>query len=202
MEAQVSEILENILGLLGLEGSFEVVEGSEEVTVSIETEDAGRLIGYKGETLDSLQLIVNLIASKNSETFKRVVIDVGGWRKNKEGDLENHAREWAQEVLESNQEINLDPMPSWQRRIIHMVVSEIDGVESESVGEGRDRHLVVRPASGAKRKAPSEKVDEEVEKSTELETSSDETSNSEAEIASEPEAPRNDNAEDSKPSSK
>lgn len=164
MEAKVSEILENVLGLLGLEGSFEVVEGPEEVTVSIEAEDAGRLIGYRGETLDALQLLVNQILNRQiteGESFKRVVVDVGGWRKSKEGDLERRARHWAEEVLEGSKEIELEPMPSWQRRIIHMVVSEIEGVESESMGEGRDRHLVIRPAEKARK--TSKKANKEVE---------------------------------------
>lgn len=150
MEAKVSEILENILGLMALEGSFEVTEGPEEVLVSIETNDAGRLIGFKGETLDALQLLVNLIANKGMEdSYKRVVVDVAGWRKSKEGDLERRARSWANEAKESGKEIELDPMPSWQRRIVHMVVSDVEGVESESLGEGRERHLVIKPASVA-----------------------------------------------------
>ena len=155
MEAQVSEVLENILGLLALEGSFEVVEGPEEVTVSIEASDPGRLIGFKGETLDALQLLVNQIIGRQQEEggkFKRVIIDVAGWRKSKEGDLERRARSWAEEVKETGREIELDPMPSWQRRIVHMVISEIEGVESESVGEGRERHLVIKPAGKVSKK--------------------------------------------------
>ena len=148
MENQVSEILENILGLMALEGSFEVVEGPEEIMVTIEAVDAGRLIGYRGETLDSLQLLVNQILSHQvgNENFKRVIVDVEGWRKNKEADLERRARSWAEEVKESGQEIDLEPMPAWQRRIVHMIVGEVEGVESESVGEGKERHLVLRPA--------------------------------------------------------
>lgn len=175
MEAIVSEILENILGMLNLEGSFEVSEGPEEVSVSIQTTNPGRLIGFKGETLDALQLLVNQIASrKNEGEFKRVVIDVEGWRKNKEGDIERRARTWAEGVKESGKELELDPMPSWQRRVVHMVVSEITGVESESVGEGRDRHLVIRPAAeekaAKKTKAKKEKptgIVEETSKATE-----------------------------------
>lgn len=147
METKVSEILENILGLMALEGSFEVIEGAEEVAVNIETSSPGRLIGFRGETLDALQLLVNQILSKQSpDDFKRVIVDVGDWRKKKEAELEEHARSWAKEVLESNQEIELEPMPSWQRRIIHMITGEIEGVQSESLGEGRDRHLVIRPS--------------------------------------------------------
>ncbi|RJP46870.1 MAG: KH domain-containing protein [Armatimonadetes bacterium] len=147
MESRVSEILENILGLLGLEGSFEVVEGPEEVVVNIETTDPGRLIGFHGDTLDSLQLIVNMILSRQvgEGEFKRVVVDVEGWRKNKEADLERRTRAWAEEVKESGQEIELEPMPAWQRRIIHIITEDVEGVESESVGEGKDRHLVIKP---------------------------------------------------------
>lgn len=162
MEAKVSEILENILGLLALEGSFEVVEGPEEVTVTIEPNDPGRLIGFRGETLDALQLLVNQILSKQSpDEFKRVVVDVAGWRKNKEADLERRARNWAEEVIESQSPMELDPMPSWQRRIVHMIVSEIDGVESESMGEGKERHLVIRPFTGKKKVAAKEEAVEE-----------------------------------------
>lgn len=157
MEAKVSEVLENILGLMALEGSFEVVEGPDEITVSIEASDPGRLIGFKGETLDALQLLVNQIVSRMSkDDYKRVVVDVAGWRKSKEGDLERRARVWADEVKEDGREIELDPMPAWQRRIVHMVITDVEGVESESVGEGRDRHLVLKPAekkSAAKKKA-------------------------------------------------
>lgn len=145
MEDKVSEILENVLGLLALEGSFEVAEKEEEVEVSIEATDPGRLIGYRGETLDALQLLVNQILSKQvGEDFKRVIIDVKGWRKNKEEDLTKRAKQWAQQVLDSGKQIDLEPMPSWQRRIVHMTISETPGVESESVGEGSDRHLVLR----------------------------------------------------------
>lgn len=151
MEAKVADVLENILGLLALEGSFETVEGAEEVLVTIETDDAGRLIGNRGETIDALQLLVNQIVNKDNEQFKRVVIDVGSWRKHKEGELEAKSRRWADEVLQSGKEIEIDPIPSWQRRIIHLVIEDVEGVTSESIGEGRDRRLIIKPA-GQKQK--------------------------------------------------
>jgi len=147
VEAKVSEILENILGLLALEGSFEVVEGTDEVVVTVEPNDPGRLIGFRGETLDALQLLVNQIVSRQSpDEFKRVVVDVAGWRKNKEEDLAKRAKGWAQEVKESGKEMELEPMPSWQRRIVHLAIEEVEGVTSESIGEGWDRHLVIKTA--------------------------------------------------------
>ncbi len=165
MEQQLSDILDNLLGMLLLEGSYEIEEGDDSFLVSIETKDAGRLIGARGESLDALQLLVNQMLSRKvgEEGFKRVVIDVEGWRKQKEEDLAKDAESWGKQVVESGKEIELEPQSAWQRRIVHMVISEMDGVESESVGEGRDRHIVIKPASqpAGKDESAEEKPDAE-----------------------------------------
>jgi len=140
---KVAEVLEQLLGMLSLEGSFDIDETEEAVFVSIETDDAGRLIGHQGETLTALQQILNQIMFRQVDEPKRVILDVSGWRKNKEADLEARAKAWAEEVLETKAEMPLEPMPSWQRRIVHMVIEETAGLKSESVGDGPDRHLVI-----------------------------------------------------------
>ncbi len=148
METRLSEILDNILGLLLLEGSYEIAEDTEGFFVSIDTKDAGRLIGARGEFLESLQLIVNQIMSRNledkSNEFKRVILDVSDWRKQKEEELTQKAKEWAMQVLDSKKDLELEPMSSWQRRVVHMVAGEMKGIETESIGEGRDRHIVIK----------------------------------------------------------
>lgn len=149
-EDQLSEVLDNILGLLLLEGSYEIEEQEEGFSVSIETTDAGRLIGARGESLDGLQLLINQIMSKKigegspAGEFKRVILDVEGWRKQKEEDLARSANEWGKQVLETGKEIEVEPQSSWQRRVVHTVISEMPGLSSESVGEGRDRHIVIK----------------------------------------------------------
>lgn len=145
MEAKVSEVLENILGLLGLEGSFDVEERSDGVFVYIETQEAGKIIGRGGDTLSALQLVVNQIVSKQVENSKRVIIDVSNWRKGKEEELAHQARTWAQKVLDTGSEMELEPMPAWQRRIVHITIEGTKGVKSESVGEGLNRHLIIKP---------------------------------------------------------
>ena len=147
MEEKLSDILDNILGLLLLEGSYEIEEVEENFTVSIETKDAGRLIGARGESLDGLQLLINQIMSKKTGDgeFKRVILDVEGWRKQKEEELITRANEWGKQVLESGTEMEVEPQSSWQRRVVHTVISEMGGLSSESVGEGRDRHIVIKP---------------------------------------------------------
>lgn len=149
MEEKVSEILENILGLLGLEGSFEIEEKEDGVFISIDAVDPGILIGRNGETLSSLQLLLNLIASRQMPEgeLKRVVVDVSAWRKSKEEELAHKAKGWAEKVAESKEPMELQPMPAWQRRIVHMAIEETAGVKSESIGEGSERRLVISPAS-------------------------------------------------------
>lgn len=149
MQEQLSEILENILGLLLLEGSYDIQEEPDSFNVTIDTTDAGRLIGYRGESLEALQLVVNQIMARKiaeSTDFKKTVIDVSGWRQQKEEELSGKAKNWAESVLESGEPMELEPMSPWQRRVIHTAIGEIVGVESESVGEGRERHLIIKPA--------------------------------------------------------
>ncbi len=150
MEDKLGEVLDNLLGMLLLEGSYDIEEGEEGFNVSIETKDAGRLIGARGESLDGLQLLINqMVARKVGEgsparEFKRVIVDVEGWRKQKEEELAKSAQSWGEQVLESGKPFELEPMSPWQRRIVHMTIQEMKGLESESMGEGRDRHIVIK----------------------------------------------------------
>lgn len=146
MEEKLSEVLDNILGFLLLEGSYEIEEEEEGFLVSIETKDAGRLIGARGESLEGLQLLVNQIMSRKmgEEGFKRVILDVSGWRKQKEEELVSMAKDLAAQVRSSGKDIELEPLSPWQRRVVHMAISEMAGLVSESVGEGRDRHVVIK----------------------------------------------------------
>ncbi len=150
MQDKLTQILDNVLGLLLLEGSYDINENDDGLNVTIETQDAGRLIGFKGESLSALQLLVNQMLAKEEGEFKRVIIDVGGWRQNKEEQLKERTKAWIEEVKETKEEMELEPMPSWQRRIVHMVTAETDGVMSESIGEGRDRHLVIKLSDDTK----------------------------------------------------
>ena len=146
MEEKLSEVLDNLLGMLLLEGSYELEENDDSFLVAIDTKDAGRLIGARGESLDSLQLLVNQMVGRSVEQkdFKRVILDVSGWKKNKEEELTESAKQWGKQVLESGKELELEPQSAWQRRVVHMVISQMDGLSSESVGESRDRHIVIK----------------------------------------------------------
>ncbi len=157
MENQLSDVLDNLLGMLLLEGSYEIEENDDAFAVSIDTQDAGRLIGARGESLEGLQLLVNQMMSKKvgDGEFKRVLLDVSGWRKQKEEELIERTKEWGKIVLETGKEFEVEPQSSWQRRVVHTIISEMGGLSSESIGEGRERHIVIKLA-GEKDAEPKE----------------------------------------------
>lgn len=134
-----------ILKVLSVEGEVEVEENEEGFDVKLETQDSGIVIGHHGDTLEALQIVVSLILSKKLGEFKRVSIEVGDYKKNRSEYLTNLAMETKERVLSTNKEIYLPDLKSWERRIVHMLLQDDKEVLSESIGEGKDRVLVVKP---------------------------------------------------------
>ncbi|NCS32463.1 KH domain-containing protein [bacterium] len=145
--------VEEILQLMGVsyitpEVSFGDSEAvSVELTVSEDSEEgAGIIIGNHGETLLALEYIVALILNSGSEgEWRRVEVDIDGYRKRREQELSELAHRMAQKALESHQEIHLKPMSPADRRIVHTNLSKITGITTESDGQGRSRHIVIKP---------------------------------------------------------
>jgi spoIIIJ-associated protein len=142
---KVEEVVEKLLTGLGINAKTAVVEQEEEIAITLETEDTGMVIGYHGDTLESLQLILSLCIAKELGSFKRVSLEVGDYKKNRSDWLLNLANESKEKAVAENREIFLRDLKSWERRVIHMTLKDDGSVMSESVGEGKDRMLVVRP---------------------------------------------------------
>lgn len=142
---KVKKIVSEFLKSLQIEGDFEVSENDEGFEIKLETKDSGIVIGHHGDTLEALQIIMSLILSKKLGEFKRVSIEVGDYKKNRSEYLTNLALETKEKVLSSNKEIYLPDLKSWERRIVHLILQNDKEVSSESVGEGKDRVLVVKP---------------------------------------------------------
>lgn len=133
-----------LLGKLEIESSVSVSENEEGVVnVDISGDDLGILIGYHGETLSALQLILNLMTYKKLERWQPLVVDVGGWRKKREEALERLAKRMAERVKFSEEEQELPPMSPFERRVIHLTLSEDPKVSTESIGEDSERRVVV-----------------------------------------------------------
>lgn len=141
----VKEESEVLLKQLGIEGDCEVLLNEEGAEVIFNTSDTGIVIGYHGETLEALQLILSLLVSKKIGRFIRVSVDIGDYKKNRADFLQNLTLQTKARVLQENQELSLPNLKSWERRIVHMFLQDDEEVTSESIGEGRERVLVIKP---------------------------------------------------------
>ncbi len=142
----LGEITDELLGLMTSKSKANIEEGEDGLlTVNIEGgEETGLLIGKKGETLSSLQMILSVMLKIRLGEFVRVVVNVGDWREREEEYLKSLASSTAQRVKETGEPQNLYNLKSWQRRLIHLSLAEDAEIETESQGEGDERFLVVR----------------------------------------------------------
>jgi spoIIIJ-associated protein len=139
------KLIKDFFVSLGVDAGMEIVEDEEAIAVTLETEDTGIIIGYHGETLEALQLVLSLVLAKANSAFKRVSIEVGDYKKNRTEWLERLALDAKERALSEGKEIYLSELKSWERRVVHLLLQDDKEVSSESSGEGKDRVLVVKP---------------------------------------------------------
>jgi spoIIIJ-associated protein len=139
------KVIKDFFVSLGVEAEMEIVEDAEAITVTLETEDTGMIIGYHGETLEALQLVLSLVLAKENGEFKRVSIEVGDYKKNRTEWLERLALDAKERALSGGKEVYLSELKSWERRVVHVFLQDDKEVSSESSGEGKDRVLVIKP---------------------------------------------------------
>ena len=148
--------LEDLLSFFGLNVDvYATTEDDEVIELSVpSTHMNGFLIGNHGETMRSLQYLTSMALKTNNHELVRVNVDIADYKKQRAHRLEEKAEVWIKEVQESGKERALPPMNSADRRTIHKLAGE-HGIGTESVGEGRDRHIVLKPA-GSEAEASSE----------------------------------------------
>lgn len=157
--AYARQVLEGILERMELEGYVTVqhstapgpndetqhsimlyVEGLDEETV-------GLMIGRRGETLRSLQFLLNTIVNRVAGRWPQLVVDVGNYRQRRQESLESLARRVSEQVRTTRRPVSLEPMQAYDRRIVHMALREDTTVYTESSGEGETRRIIVFPRS-------------------------------------------------------
>lgn len=147
-QALLEEIVTEVLTLMGTSATCTVVEDTENEALRVDinsSDETGLLIGNRGETLRSLQTIVGIIFKNRKGEWKRILLNIADWREKQEQRLKDLAESTAEKVKESGQESALYNLSSGERRTVHMYLSNDTDVITESVGEGEDRHLVVKP---------------------------------------------------------
>lgn len=139
--------LEDLLSFFGL--NTDVNASSEEDVIELSvpsTHMNGFLIGQRGDTMRALQYMVGTALKNNDYEYSRVNVDVADYKKARQDRLAEQAKQWLEEVKKSGKPMELRPMNAADRRVIHKVASEYD-IETESVGEFRDRHVILKPVT-------------------------------------------------------
>ncbi len=144
------ETLEKLLALLGVNGSVEVQtepvvgqSAAASVFLNVIGDDLGILIGRRGQTLASLQYIVRIMLGQQMKTWSLVVIDVEDYKRRRYESLQTFARNMADHVKARGASLTLEPMPAYERRIIHMTLADHPDVVTESYGQGESRRVVI-----------------------------------------------------------
>ena len=140
------EVIEKLMEAMDIEGDVRIVEQSIDgspANLNVEGDDLGVLIGRRGQTLASLQYIVRLIVAEKLESWVPLNVDVAGYKKRRYESLRNLALRLADQVQRSQRLITLEPMPSDERRIIHLALANHPDVATQSMGEGITRKVVI-----------------------------------------------------------
>lgn len=145
---QLVALVEDLLQRLGVVGKVRVQDRQVAYVVSIETDDSALLIGRYGGTLDALQVIIRLLAYNLELGEARITVDVNAYRRGREEELLNFVNEVAERVKATGVAEVLRPMSSYERHLVHEVVGQVDGLTTESTGEGLERRVTIRPAEG------------------------------------------------------
>lgn len=149
MEAAIvfaKKYLEDVLSFFGVNIDVYATSDDEVIQLSVpSTHLNGFLIGQHAETMRSLQYLVNTVLKNNNYTHNRVNVDVADYKKQRADRLSHTAEAWAKHVKETGEPMELKPMNAADRRIVHQLAAEY-GLTSDSVGEGRDRHIVLKVA--------------------------------------------------------
>ncbi|MGH7881701.1 MAG: RNA-binding cell elongation regulator Jag/EloR [Candidatus Dormibacteraceae bacterium] len=144
---QVQLVVAELLRRMGISCEVKARETPEAIAVDISGRDLGMLIGWRGETLRALQTMSNLLASRHLGPERRIVVDVEHYRQRRESTVREIATRAARQVKVSGDPITLDPMQPFERRAIHLELTEDKDVVTSSIGEEPDRRVVVAPAS-------------------------------------------------------
>jgi predicted RNA-binding protein Jag len=139
------EILTRLLDLMGLEGDVVLERIGPSVTLNIEGDDLGVLIGRRGLTLSSLQFMVRLMIASRQAEWPAISVDVCGYKQRRHAALQDLAKKLADQAKYRRRPVTLEPMPADERRVVHLALANHPDVYTESVGEDVERKVVIHP---------------------------------------------------------
>jgi spoIIIJ-associated protein len=148
LAAEARELVSRIVDGIGVNAQIDVDEGEETITVSCAGPDLGMLIGRHGQTIDAIQYLANAAMYRgHSDERKEVVVDAAGYRARRRASLEALAVRSAERALAQREPVELEPMTAVERKVVHLRLKELDGVETTSEGTEPNRFVVVHPVA-------------------------------------------------------
>jgi spoIIIJ-associated protein len=144
--ADARGLAQRIMDAIGVEGRADVREDDEAITVTFSGADVALLIGRHGQMIDAVQYLMNAISHRTyGAERKEVVVDAAGYRERRRATLESLALRTAREVLETGDRVELEPMTAVERKVVHLRLKEVEGVQTASEGTEPNRYVVVLP---------------------------------------------------------
>ena len=150
LAVELKEKLERIVKFIDEEYSVNVFEYPDKLVLNVMGDGSGLIIGKKGQTLDALQHVMIKIAQKHSRDGKKIIVDTEKYREKRIESVKELAKKLAEKVIKTGKALSVNPMSSFERRIVHLTLDTEKGVITESQGEGPERKVVIKPA-GRKR---------------------------------------------------
>jgi spoIIIJ-associated protein len=147
LAAEARSLVSRVTNALGVDGRVDVVEDDTTIVVTCSGADVALLIGRHGQTIDAVQYLLNAISHRAyGDERKEVVVDAAGYRERRRATLEALAERTAEQVRSSGARVELEPMTAVERKVVHLKLKELGGVETASEGTEPNRYVVVLPA--------------------------------------------------------
>lgn len=142
---EAEKFLKNVIEQMGVNASIEKKQQDNQVTFNLSGDKVAILIGKRGQTLNSLQYLTHLVANRYSDVYYSVIVDAQNYRKKRKETLHNLAKRLADKAVRTKREVVLEPMPSYERKIIHASLYHHDRVKTYSKGSEPNRYIVISP---------------------------------------------------------
>ena len=138
------DYLKKFSSTIGISIESEILYNNESFNITLVTSNNSLLIGKEGKNLQALQNIIRQSLKVKTGINIKVNIDISNYKQKKLNNLENEIKKIAKEVVKTKVDVSLDPMNSYERRCIHSLISEYENLTTESVGEGKERHIIIK----------------------------------------------------------
>lgn len=147
---ETEDFLYDLTKKMGVDVKIESKEVDREVIYDLSGKDIALLIGKRGQTLNSIQYLAQLVFNRSTNQYRTIVVDAENYRLKRRESLEQLAHRLAYKAVKSKKDVSLEPMPSYERKVIHTVLLKNKDVKTFSAGEEPHRHLVITPKNKAK----------------------------------------------------